>query len=60
MEEFGVLSDTAQEMGMRRAELMTRIAGIDRLDPYAMVSQDDQVRLFRQTLGLPHEDAREE
>lgn len=60
MEEFGVLSETAQEMGMRRAELMTRIAGIDRLDPYAMVSQDDQVRFFRQTLGLPREDAREE
>jgi hypothetical protein len=45
---------------MRRAELMTRVAGIDRLDPYALVPQDDQARFFRQTLGLPREDAREE
>jgi hypothetical protein len=52
LEEFGILSTTAQEMGMRQAELMANVAGIDRLDPYALVSREEQSSLFRRTLGL--------
>jgi hypothetical protein len=50
--EFGVINGTAQELGMKQAELLTKVAGIDRLDPYAMLNSSQQRNLVHKALGI--------